>query len=114
MTYNGTLSNSLQDGAKDICFHCGLPLPTGIEYRVCVDEVDHSLCCAGCLAVAQTIIEAGLADYYRNRSAFPAPANTVPDLIADAAAYDLPELQNDFVHRDIDVLEASFFLEGVR
>jgi Cu2+-exporting ATPase len=97
------------------CFHCGLPLPARVEYRVAVDGSDRPMCCAGCAAVAKTIVDNGLTDYYRSREAMPGPAEVVPGFLAELAAFDLPELQNGFVHRDGDnTLEAAFLLEGIR
>jgi Cu2+-exporting ATPase len=99
----------------EVCFHCGLPLPAGIDYRVVVDEVARPMCCAGCAAVAQSIVAAGLGDYYRNREALPGAGAVVPDFLDELAVYDLPQMQNGFVHRNADnFAEAAFLLEGVR
>ena len=45
------------------CFHCGLPVPEDVDFHVEFDGVDRSMCCAGCEAVAQTIIDSGLTHY---------------------------------------------------
>ena len=37
------------------CFHCGAPVPADARWSARVDDVRHRFCCAGCLAVAQTI-----------------------------------------------------------
>ena len=59
------------------CFHCGLPvLKTGM-HRIRVFDAERELCCAGCEAVARTIVEAGLESYYRTRST---PAERPPDV----------------------------------
>ena len=49
------------------CFHCGEPIPDGIDLDVTVDGVDRPVCCAGCQAVAQLIFGAGLGRYYQFR-----------------------------------------------
>lgn len=54
------------------CFHCGQPVPAGSPYQVVVAGVLRPLCCAGCQAVAETILEGGLEAFYRRRTA-PAP-----------------------------------------
>lgn len=54
------------------CFHCGEPVPAGTTFRVAFGERREAVCCAGCAAAAEAIRDAGLADYYRFRSA-PAP-----------------------------------------
>ena len=54
--------------AEDTCFHCGLPVPTGSHYTVEIDGAARRMCCKGCEAVAQAIINAGLTDFYRYRT----------------------------------------------
>ncbi len=55
------------------CFHCGLPVVEPGRYSVVALGTARELCCAGCEAVARTIVDAGLESYYQTRSA-PAPA----------------------------------------
>jgi Cu2+-exporting ATPase len=55
------------DGAAGRCFHCGDVNPAGSTWRVDVDGVAEDFCCAGCLAVSQTIRAAGLAAFYALR-----------------------------------------------
>ncbi|TAK86826.1 MAG: cadmium-translocating P-type ATPase [Betaproteobacteria bacterium] len=55
------------------CFHCGLPVVEPGRYSVVALGAARELCCAGCEAVARTIVDAGLESYYQTRSA-PAPA----------------------------------------
>ena len=67
------------------------------------------MCCAGCAAVTQSIVDAGLSDYYRNR--------TGPGLAADAAA--VPEALRlyDKAHEaqpGAPVAEAVLSVEGIR
>ena len=96
-----------------ICFHCGLPL-TGASYPVRVDDRRRDTCCRGCQAVAQTIVDHGLASYYRYRSA-PAPRlEAAPDLLARLKLYDLPEVQRGFVcESGPHEKEATLLLEGI-
>jgi len=51
------------------CYHCGAPNPSRSVWRDMVDGVPRDFCCAGCLAVAQTIDAAGLAGFYASRTA---------------------------------------------
>ncbi|MBL8512810.1 MAG: heavy metal translocating P-type ATPase [Betaproteobacteria bacterium] len=51
------------------CFHCALPVPKGASWSVLFDGQSRALCCAGCEAVARTILDNGLQDYYRKRTA---------------------------------------------
>lgn len=98
------------------CFHCESPL-AGAGLWVWIEGRARRMCCAGCAAVAQAIVDAGLGGYYRNRTrAARAASERVPDVLRDAAAYDDPAVQAQFV-RDADdtgnLREASLILEGI-
>ena len=45
------------------CFHCGLPVPDGTHLPIVYEQREEPACCAGCQAVAQGIIDAGLDNY---------------------------------------------------
>jgi len=49
------------------CFHCGEPIPKGVQLSVTVDDREQAVCCAGCQAVAQLIFGTGLGRYYQFR-----------------------------------------------
>ncbi|MBL8407555.1 MAG: heavy metal translocating P-type ATPase metal-binding domain-containing protein, partial [Candidatus Accumulibacter sp.] len=53
------------------CYHCGQPVPTAVDLAVSIDGQPRAMCCGGCQAVAQAIVDNGLADYYRHRDALP-------------------------------------------
>ena len=69
------------------------------------------MCCAGCAAVAQAIVDNGLVSYYRQRSALPARDATVPQSLRDLAAYDVLPPGN--AAADGDIREAALILEGI-
>ena len=96
------------------CFHCGLNVPAGSQFSVDWNGAPRAMCCRGCLAVAQSIIAAGLDDYYRLRSA-PAHQATdaMPPPLRDLAAYDLPAVERAFVRTVGDKREAMLILEGI-
>jgi Cu2+-exporting ATPase len=73
------------------------------------------MCCRGCQAVAQAIVDGGLTDYYRHRSERPETARElVPEFLREASVYDHPEVQRSFVHRLADQRrEAALILEGI-
>ena len=50
------------------CFHCGLPVLDGAAFPIVYQQVEQTTCCAGCQAVAQSIIDAGLDYYYAQRT----------------------------------------------
>ncbi len=73
------------------CFHCGEPMPPGVEIRANVDGREEPVCCHGCKAVAEFISGAGLGDYYRYRDTASTRADETPP--PDRwSAYDRPEL----------------------
>jgi len=99
-------------GAALACFHCGEPVSSDVRRGVVIDGEHRPMCCAGCEAVARTIVESGLGDYYRQRETLPArPSAIVPD---ELRRYDLPAVQATFVEAaDAHAREASLLLEGV-
>lgn len=97
------------------CFHCGEPVPSGADFRVAIDGHERALCCRGCQAVAQAIVNGGLAGYYRHRTERAGTAReVVPEFLRQAQLYDHPAVQKSFVtssgeHRR----EAALILEGI-
>ncbi|HSB23199.1 MAG TPA: heavy metal translocating P-type ATPase metal-binding domain-containing protein, partial [Burkholderiaceae bacterium] len=96
------------------CFHCGLPVPAGTRWRAVVDGVARPMCCPGCEAVARTIVEAGLAGYYRHRTeAAPTARAALPGLLADLAVWDHPAIQRAVVRDGGATREAALLLEDL-
>jgi Cu2+-exporting ATPase len=80
------------------CYHCGQPVPAGVDLEVGIDGQPRAMCCGGCQAVAQAIVANGLADYYHNRDQLPnAPREVLPALVAGLQVYDHPDFQKSFV-----------------
>ncbi|WP_284155306.1 heavy metal translocating P-type ATPase [Sulfuricystis multivorans] len=97
------------------CYHCGLPVPPGVDFTVEIDGVPRQMCCAGCQAVAQAIVANGLTDYYKHRDALPeSPREALPAALQELGLFDHPEVQKNFV-RPIGAheREASLILEGI-
>ncbi len=96
------------------CFHCGLPIPSGIDLTVAIDGRARSMCCRGCQAVAQAIVDGGHTDYYRlrTRSALN-PEQSVPEFLDRLTAFDNPKVQQSFVSHAAGTCEASLILEGI-
>ncbi|MCL7745339.1 cadmium-translocating P-type ATPase [Guyparkeria hydrothermalis] len=101
--------------AEASCFHCGLPAPDGASYYTRVLGEQRAMCCPGCQAVAQAIVEADMEDYYRHRTeASPKPDDDLERVLEEVAIYDRPEMQKSFVaNRDGERREASLILEGI-
>jgi Cu2+-exporting ATPase len=102
-------------GEETSCFHCGLPVPPGADYSTRVLGEERPMCCPGCQAVAQAIVEAEMEDYYRHRTeASPRPDDDLERVLEELAIYDREEMQKSFVaNRDGDRREASLILEGI-
>ncbi|MDF0606339.1 heavy metal translocating P-type ATPase [Neisseriaceae bacterium TC5R-5] len=100
---------------NESCFHCGLPIPATADFPVRYREQAQATCCAGCQAVASTIIQSGLADYYQHRTAGARQAEPLPrELLEQIRLYDAEALQRSFVHIENEqVREASLMLEGI-
>lgn len=99
----------------ETCFHCGLEIPKEIDLSVEIDNQTQKMCCAGCQAVAQAIVENGLTDFYRYRTEnAPTAQNLIPEALQKLQIYDNPEIQKRFVREAGEYLkEASLILEGI-
>lgn len=101
--------------SEKTCFHCGLDVPENLDLPIVYEGESHAACCAGCQAVAQSIIDAGLGGYYKQRTADAEKAALPPEeILAQLKLYDLPEVQADFVEADADGgREAVLMLGGI-
>ena len=97
------------------CYHCGLPIPATADFPVEIDRETRAMCCAGCQAVAQAIVDNGLTEYYRHRDALPeSPREAMPAALEELGLFDHPDVQKSFVrpvgeHEQ----EAALILEGI-
>lgn len=78
------------------------------------------MCCYGCQAVSQAIIDSGMDDFYSYRTSNPEkPEEIVPEFLQQLKAYDSSSIQKKFVHETSDetsngkALEVSLILEGI-
>src|SRR5690242_17345696 len=97
------------------CYHCGQPVPEDVVLPVTVGGEQRAMCCHGCQAVAQAIIDNGLEDYYKSRDALPeSQREAVPAVLDQLALFDHSDFQKSFV-RDLgeNEREASLLLEGI-
>lgn len=96
------------------CFHCNEPVLTGTQFVTRINDRDELMCCPGCQAVSQAIVDAGLLSYYKFRTE---PGNKqtalVPDELNQFSAYDLPEVQQDFVHSVENSDSVSLSIDGI-
>ncbi|MFM7294516.1 MAG: heavy metal translocating P-type ATPase metal-binding domain-containing protein, partial [Burkholderiales bacterium] len=99
--------------AVTACFHCGLNVPPESDFAVDIDQRVERMCCVGCMNVAQTIIGAGMADFYRQRVGYSEKFD--PRSLPPSAASERPETAKRAVS---DVSGASaethLYLTGLR
>lgn len=96
------------------CFHCGELVPNGINLTTTIDNISQPMCCIGCQAVAQTIVDNNLTDYYRFRSA-PAQKGEmlVPEQLQRNEILDDENLQNEFAYYHDGFKETILTIEGI-
>lgn len=76
------------------CFHCGLPNPKNQSFTLDIKGQEREFCCPGCQAVASTIEQFGLDNFYRFKSNSPPR----PDTLSSAdSSWDLTQLQQAYV-----------------
>ncbi|MGF1736694.1 heavy metal translocating P-type ATPase [Photobacterium satsumensis] len=95
------------------CYHCGDPVPQDCQHHVEILGKIREMCCPGCEAVAQTIVDSGLTSYYEYRTAPAEKADLVPQQLQSLLLYDHDEIQQEFVRDNENSKEASLSLDGV-
>lgn len=96
--------------ATPACHHCGEPTPA-VPVVAVVRGVRHAFCCSGCAAAGAWIDEAGLADYYRLRSA--EAVRVEPDA-ADLSAWDRDDVQAGHVVEADGGRAVTVVVDGMR
>ncbi|MFD2166599.1 heavy metal translocating P-type ATPase [Thalassotalea euphylliae] len=96
------------------CFHCGEPIPKGISLQVTIDGKAQDMCCVGCQAVAQTIVDNKLTDYYKFRTEnAPKGTELVPEQLQKNKLLDDDNLQHEFTHQDGSSRETILTVDGI-
>ncbi len=98
--------------ASSNCFHCGLPVAAGADYRAQLDDAERRFCCFGCQSVCSAIYEAGLQGYYR-RTPENAPLGPPPEPPKDIEIYDFDEVQREFAAGSGDIRDIHLLVEGI-
>ncbi|WP_199405136.1 heavy metal translocating P-type ATPase [Corallincola holothuriorum] len=98
------------------CFHCGDPIPAGPLRVVTIGGNEQPMCCPGCQAVAQSIVDAGLSSFYDYRTT-DSDKTDVPNTeqLNELLAYDLQEVQQEFVATNSENHnETILTIDGIR
>jgi P-type Cu2+ transporter len=101
------------------CYHCGSFILPGDIYGLELGGVARRFCCAGCMAVAQTIHGEGLEVFYARRSQSgdkPAAYLTSNEIPASLAPYDDPSLLGRYARPcgEAGNLQTTLRLEKIR
>lgn len=96
------------------CFHCNEAVPRGINLTVEISQIQQPMCCIGCQAVAQTIVDNGLTQYYAVRTE-PAQKgqSLVPEQLQKNKLLDEAVLQSEFIYQEDDYKEAILTIDGI-
>src|SRR3990167_9345353 len=94
------------------CFHCGLPIAAGADYRAQLDGAERRFCCFGCQSVCGAIFEAGLQGYYQRtpEGALLAPP---PEPPKDVEIFDFDEVQQEFTTCSGEMRDIHLLVEGI-
>ncbi|MGH1463627.1 MAG: heavy metal translocating P-type ATPase [Neptuniibacter sp.] len=100
------------------CYHCGLSVPKGSDYHTIINGEPRSMCCPGCLAVAQTIVGSGLDNYYKHRTDNAQSPEIRSESLSEAlllelSLYDDENVQQSFVRHTELGDEATLVIEGI-
>ncbi|UPW20541.1 cadmium-translocating P-type ATPase [Agarivorans sp. TSD2052] len=99
---------------RTVCFHCNEQIPSGFVLDVTILGQAQAMCCQGCAAVAKTIIDSGLDDYYKHRTAAaPSAQDLVPDELLKMLEYDDDNVQLEFVAQSEGNKEVLLSIEGI-
>lgn len=96
------------------CFHCHEPVLTGSRFTAVLAEQTQHFCCAGCQAVAETIFENGLSDYYQFRTESALKVSAMPEhLLAELASYDHPDVLADISRQHEQLTDIELSISGM-
>ncbi|MBF0658372.1 heavy metal translocating P-type ATPase [Psychrobacter sp. NG25] len=94
------------------CFHCGDPVPQPPFYAEILGQ-SREMCCMGCQLAAQSIVEAGLEQYYLDRSEISRTAS-LPTQMTRLEAYDHDEIKQQFVYAQDGMSVAELSVNNLR
>ncbi len=96
------------------CFHCGDLVPKNTHWTVHWKNIPRPMCCPGCQAVCETIIESGLDEYYLLRENNPdKPESLIPLELQRINSYNRPEISQAFIQKQGELQQAIFYIEGM-
>lgn len=106
------LQQALVVPASDHCFHCGDALPHTPFLTPILGE-PRAMCCLGCQLASESIVEAGLENYYLDRTEISRTA-PLPEGLELLTGYDHQAVQQAFVYQENDLSCADLSVAGLR
>ena len=94
------------------CFHCGDPVPEP-PFHTDILGQSREMCCMGCQLASQSIVEAGLEQYYLDRSEINRTAS-LPTQLTRLEAYDHDEIKSQFVYAQDGMSVAELSVNNLR
>ena len=94
------------------CFHCGDPVPQP-PFHTDILGKSREMCCMGCQLASQSIVEAGLEQYYLDRSEINRTAS-LPTQLTRLEAYDHEEIKSQFVYAQDGMSVAELSVNNLR
>ena len=94
------------------CFHCGDPVPQP-PFHAKILGKSREMCCMGCQLASQSIVEAGLEQYYLDRSEINRTAS-LPTQLTRLEAYDHDEIKSQFVYAQDGLSVAELSVNNLR
>ena len=94
------------------CFHCGDPVPQPPFHAEILGK-SREMCCMGCQLASQSIVEAGLEQYYLDRSEINRTAS-LPTQMTRLEAYDHDEIKSQFVYAQDGLSVAELSVNNLR
>lgn len=94
------------------CFHCGDPVPSP-PFQTKILGASREMCCMGCQLASQSIVEAGLEQYYLDRSEINRTAS-LPTELNRLEAYDHDEIKSQFVYAQDGMSVAELSVNNLR
>ncbi len=96
------------------CFHCDLPIPAGTHFCCTVLDSQRPFCCAGCMAIAQTLAENNLAEFYKYRGRPGVkPKPLVPEEILQLESIDNTLVLDEISSLNKDYRTIELGIEGI-
>lgn len=96
------------------CFHCGEKVPKGFSATVIINHKEQPMCCLGCEAVAKTIVENNLTDYYKFRTESAKKSTPlIPEDLKRHQLLDDQSLQSEFTYQTENYKETILSIDGI-